>query len=290
VKPEGQVIHERTGQPVQPQVLHGAPEQIPADCDPRDRLMDWMLDPSNPYFAKVMANRVWTELMGRGFVDPVDDLRTTNPPSNGSLLDFLAADFRAQGYDIKKLIRKIMTSHVFALSSVPNEHNVTDHKYFSRYYRQRIRAEVLLDAINDILGTEEVFTANPPGSRAMQVWTHRTPSIFLETFGRPDMNQNPPCERTTDTTTPQVLHLMNSPAMHQKLTGEASRPAQLANSRLSNAQVVDQVYLLVYNRFPDTDESREALALFDTDEPKRQIAVEDLFWALLSTPEFFFVD
>ncbi len=149
--------------------------------------------------------------MGQGLVDPVDDLRATNPASNEPLLDYLAEDFRQNGYDIKHLIRRIMTSHVFGLSSIPSDRNATDLKNFSRYYRQRLRAEVLLDAVNDILETEEAFDGMPPGSRATQVWTHRSSSLFLDTFGRPDPNQDPPCERTTDSTTPQVLHLMNSP-------------------------------------------------------------------------------
>jgi hypothetical protein len=182
-----------------------------------------------------------------------------------------------------------MTSHVFGLGSTPIERNTTDLRNFSRSYRQRIRAEVLLGAVNDVLDTEEDFAAMPPGSRATQLWTHRAASLFLDTFGRPDPNQDPPCERTSDCTTPQVLHLMNSPQLSQKLTSDSARPAKLAASDLSNESIVEQAFLLTYCRFPTEDEAREALG-FVSGHADRRAAVEDLFWALLNTPEFLFVD
>jgi hypothetical protein len=236
-----------------------------------------------------MANRVWTEIMGLGLVDPVDDIRATNPASNEALLEYLANDFRQQGYDIKKLIRKITTSHVFALSSAPSERNISDVRNFSRYYRQRLRAEVLLDAVNDVLGTEEEFSAMAPGSRATQLWTVRASSFFLDTFGRPDPNQDPPCERTSDSTTPQILHLMNSPTLNRKLSQDAARPAKLAASDESNEKIVEEAYLRVYCRFPTDDEKKAALE-FLPERDQRRRAVEDLFWALLNTPEFLFLD
>src|SRR5262249_33041947 len=169
---------------------------------------------ANPYFARVIVNRVWADVMGRGLVEPVDDLRATNPASNGPLLDALAEEFRRQRYDLKKLLGAILTSYVYGLSSTPVERNVADTRNYSRHYRQRLRAEILLDAVSDITGVPETFAAMPPGSRAMEVWTFRSRSVFLDSFGRPDPNQDPPCERTTDTTVVQALHLMNSPALH----------------------------------------------------------------------------
>lgn len=285
----GQLYHGRTGAPVPPKTLTGRPLTIGPEDDPREVLAEWITDHSNPFFAKVMANRVWKEVMGQGLVEPVDDLRATNPASNGPLLDALAADFRQQGYDIKKLIRKIMTSQVFGLSSTPSDRNVADTKNFSRYYRQRFRAEVLLDAVNDVLDVEEDFAAMAPGSRATQLWTFRASSIFLDTFGRPDPNLDPPCERTADCTTPQVLHLMNSPALNRKLSLDTARPAQLAANGSTNEKVVEEIYLLIYCRFPTDGERKAALASLPAQGNRRQ-AVEDLFWALLNTPEFLFVD
>ena len=252
--PTGVLNHGRTGVPVAPKTLTGQSLTLGPDDEPREVLAEWMTSESNPYFAKVMANRVWAELMGQGLVDPVDDLRATNPASNEPLLDYLATDFRQHRYDIKHLIRRIMTSHVFELSSNPSERNVSDIKNFSRYYRQRLRAEVLLDAVNDVLGQQEEFAAMPPGSRAAQLWTHRAASQFLDTFGRPDPNQDPPCERTTDFTTPQVLHLMNSPALNKKLSLDTAQPARLAASDLTNEQLVEEVFLRVYCRPPTTAE------------------------------------
>lgn len=287
--PTGVLNHGRTGVAVAPKTLTGQSLTLGPDDEPREVLAEWMTSESNPYFAKVMANRVWAELMGQGLVDPVDDIRATNPASNEPLLDYLAADFRQHGYDIKHLIRRIMTSYVFGLSSNPSDRNISDIKNFSRYYRQRLRAEVLLDAVNDVLGQQEEFAAMPPGSRAAQLWTHRAASQFLDTFGRPDPNQDPPCERTTDFTTPQVLHLMNSPALNKKLSLDTAQPARLAASDLTNEQLVDEVFLRVYCRPPTTAEMTKATAILPAKDQRRP-NVEDLFWALLNTPEFYFID
>lgn len=288
-KEVGVLQHGRTGEAVAPRTLHGKPLDLGPKDDPRETLVDWMTERTNPYFAKVMANRVWAELLGQGLVDPVDDLRATNPATNEPLLNALADDFRKQGYDIKKLIRKIANSHVFALGSRPMERNVSDTKNFSRYYRQRMRAEVLLDAVNDVIGAEENFAALPPGARATQLWTHRVSSTFLDTFGRPDLNQDPPCERRTESTTPQILHLMNSPALNRKLALDSTRPAKLAAGKESNERIVEEIYLLAYSRFPSDTERQAALASLPA-QGNRRSAVEDLFWALLNTPEFFIVD
>src|SRR5262249_47069057 len=149
-------------------------------------------------------------------------------------------------YDLKKLLRTMTTSHVYGLSSLPGERNAGDTRNYSRHYRQRLRAEVLLDAVSDITGVPETFAAMPAGSRAMQLWTVRSQSVFLDSFGRPDPNQDPPCERTADTTVVQALHLMNAPGLHRKLTSDAGRAAQLAASKKTPAEIVDELYLLVY--------------------------------------------
>ncbi len=285
----GQLAHGRTGVAVPPKTLTGDSLTFGPDDDPRTALAQWMTSADNPFFATVMANRVWAELMGQGIVDPVDDLRATNPPTNGPLLEFLAQEFQNNNYDIKKLIRLIATSQAFGLSSLPSERNLSDVKNFSRYYRQRMRAEVLLDAVNDILETEEEFAAMPPGSRAMQLWTFRASSLFLDTFGRPDPNQDPPCERTSDSTTPQILHLMNSPALNRKLSHDSSLPAKLAESDLSREEVVKEAFLRIYGRNPTAEETAKTTAVLP-ESGARRTQVEDVFWALLNTPEFYFID
>ncbi|MFO0914075.1 MAG: DUF1549 and DUF1553 domain-containing protein [Pirellulales bacterium] len=285
----GELKHARTGQPATPRLLgtHG-PATIAADQDPREVLASWMTDPANPFFAKVMANRVWAELMGRGLVEPVDDLRATNPASNEPLLNYLADEFRRHDFDIKHLIRTIMKSHVFGLSSLPGERNASDSRNYSRYYRQRLRAEVLLDAVNDVLETQDSYLAQPAEARAIELWTFRSPSLFLDTFGRPDPNLDPPCERSFDTTTPQVLHLMNSPEVNQKLSSDTAVPARLAASNETSEQIVEEAYLRAYCRLPRPEELARATASLAEAADRRQ-GVEDLFWALLNTPEFLFI-
>jgi hypothetical protein len=287
---KGEVKHPLDGRVLAPTPLLGRPLTLPADCDPRTALADWVTAPENPFFAKAIVNRVWAELMGRGIVDPVDDLRATNPPSNGPLLDALAADFRSNGYDLKKLIRRIATSHVYGLSSIPSDRNAGDGRNFSRHYRQRLRAEVLLDAVSDVTGVREKFEAMPPGSRSLALWTVRSQSVFLDSFGRPDPNQDPPCERTGDTTVVQALHLMNAPGLQEKVTADAGRAAKLAAGKQSIDRMIEELYLLTYCRLPTDDERAACLRRFDRPGVTRRQAVEDLMWALLNTPEFVFED
>ncbi len=290
VKKTGAVKHPLTGLVLPPKPLFGqAPVGDDPANDPRAALAAWITAPSNPYFARVIVNRTWAELMGRGIVEPVDDLRATNPPSNAPLLGALADDFRRQGCDLKHLIRTIMTSATYGLSSEPTDRNGADTRNFSRHYRQRPRAEVLLDAVADITGVPETFSAAPPGTRAAAQWTTRNDSLFLDTFGRPDPNQDPPCERTPDTSVVQALHLMNAPSLHAKVTADAGRAAGLAKSDLSPRAVVEELYFLTYNRPPAPDELEEAAALFDGPLGRRR-AVEDLMWALINSPEFVFED
>jgi len=290
LKTTGSVAHPLTGQSLSPRPLFGEAPPIAEDADPREALAAWITSDENPFFAKVLVNRVWADLMGRGLVDPVDDLRATNPPTNGPLLEALAADFRGARYDLKRLLHTICTSYVYGLSSLPGERNAGDRQNYSRHYRTRLRGEVLLDAVTDITGNADSFSAMPAGSRANQLWTTRVQSVFLDTFGRPNPNQDPPCERTTDTTVTQTLHLMNAPHLHQRVTSDSSRAAQLAASDRSPDQIIEETYLLVYSRLPDEAERDIGRQLFAESETSRRQAAEDLMWALLNTPEFIFKD
>ena len=290
-KASGSVKHPLTGKVLPPRPLFGeAPVGDDPESDPREALARWMTGPDNPYFARVIVNRVWADLMGRGIVEPVDDLRATNPPSNAPLLDAIANDFRQHAYDLKHLIRTIMASSTYALDSTPNDRNTADTRNFSRHYRQRLRAEVLLDAMTDVTGVPDTFDAAPPRSRSMVIWTHRVPSLFLDTFGRPDPNQDPPCERTPDTTVTQALHLMNAPGLQRKLISDDGRLSRLAKGDRSSSAIVDELYLLTYARFPSSEERGDAVALFLDGKATRREAIEDLAWALMNSPEFLFKD
>ena len=288
---EGAVKHPLTGVDLPPKPLFGAAEgSSDPEADPREALARWITGPENPYFGRVIVNRVWADLMGRGLVEPVDDLRATNPPTNGPLLDALAADFRSHGHDLKHLIRTIMASEVYGLSSEPTDRNLADTRNHSRHYRQRLRAEVLLDAVGDLTGVPETFRATPPRTRAAAIWTHRTTSLFLDTFGRPDPNQDPPCERTADTSVVQALHLLNAPQLHDKITDDSGRVARLAASGASPAEIIEELYLLAFARPPIPEELAVALELFESPDADRRRAAEDLLWALINSAEFVFKD
>jgi hypothetical protein len=285
---KGQVRHPVTGQALAPRPLLGKAVALDEESDPRRALADWMLADDNPYFAKVAVNRVWADVFGRGIVEPIDDLRATNPPSNGPLLDALAEHFRKEKYDYKKLLRTILTSQVYGLGSEPNPDNVADLRNYSRHYRQRLRAEVLLDAVGDVTGVRDKFTAAPVGTRSMALWTVRTESFFLDAFSRPDPNQDPPCERTGETSVVQALHLMNSPALNQKIVSESGRAGELANSKRTPDEIIGEIYLLTFARLPH-DREREICRKLFADTPRRR-AVEDLMWTLINTPEFVMKD
>jgi hypothetical protein len=247
-----------------------------------------MTDPKNPFFAHAIVNRIWAQFMGRGLVDPVDDFRASNPATNQPLLDWLARDFVSHGYDLKHLMRTIMRSQVYQLSSLPNEHNLADTKYFSRAYRRRLPAEVLLDAVSDVTGTTEDFQGLPPGSRAVQTWNHKLSSEFLDAFGRPNSSAECPCERDTKSSGVQALHLMNSNKLQSKIASSEGRAKKLGDSKLSEKEIVSDLYLAAYSRSPTEEEMALALEAFSGKETSRKSAIEDLMWALLNSAEFVF--
>ncbi|NND96015.1 MAG: DUF1553 domain-containing protein [Pirellulaceae bacterium] len=285
VSTKGDVKHPVTGEVLDPKPLFGS-AAVTGDDDPRDALADWMTSPDNDFFAQVQVNRVWAQLMGRGLVDPVDDLRSTNPPSNPALLEALAEHFQQSGFDQKQLIKTILMSHVYSLSSIPNDTNVADRLNFSRHYRHRLRAETLMDAVSQVTDTTETLSAMAPESRPNQVWTHRIDSMFLDTFGRPNENQDPPCERVTDSSVTQTLHLMNSRELDARIRQDDGRAARLAKSDQTDQQVVDELYLTIYSRRPNADEKEYATTLLRSAGDQRRERIEDLMWAMMNTPEF----
>ena len=283
----GSVKHPLTGEDVSPKPLFGkAP--IEDGEDPRAAFVRWMASADNPYFAQVAVNRIWTEVMGRGIVEPVDDIRATNPPSNPELINALAREFREQKFDVKQLLRTILTSHVYELSALPNPRNNWDTKNYSRHYRQRLRAETLLDAVCEVTGVPESFAAMPANSRAVELWTHRVQNLFLDSFGRPDPNQDPPCERLSESTLVQSLHLMNAPSLHDKVTSDKGLAARLLKQDAAPEEWIEEMYLAAYCRYPTTAERNAAMALVPKDRTKQRQFAEDLLWALLNTPEFTF--
>lgn len=293
---KGEVRHPLTAEVLAPRPLFGKAPEIEEGADPREAFAMWLTSPDNKYFAQTMANRVWTDLMTVGLVNPVDDLRATNPASNPELLAHLGKYFADNKFDIKRLIRHIVLSDAYRLSSMPTERNAVDTRYFSRHYRERLRAEVLLDSVVQITKVPESFAAMAPESRSKELWTHRISSLFLDAYGRPDPNQDPPCERTPDPTVVQTLHLMNSENLYQKITADAGWAAELAKSELTPEKMVPKLYLAIYSRYPNQKELDIASDLYEniSDEEDRVKArkriTEDLMWALMNTPEFVFKD
>lgn len=284
----GRVTHPVTGKAMEPRPLWGDAAVGSDMNDPREALAAWITSPDNHLFAQVMANRIWADLMGRGLVEPVDDLRATNPATNQPLLEALGNHFRDTGFSITELMRTITSSHVYQLSSLPNERNIADTRNYSRHYRHRMRAEVLLDAFVDISGVPQAFDAMPPGTKAKQIWTHRTTSLFLDTFGRPDPNQDPPCERTKDSAVVQALHLMNSEKMFKDIQSEHGNAATLAASERAAEEVAAELYQMIYGRNPSTEETQLVVYVLNEENADRRQSIEDLMWALINTPEFVF--
>lgn len=290
VKDSGQVRHPLTKQVLLPKPLFGAEREIPAGEDPRLAFADWMTADDNPTFAQVAVNRLWAELMGVGLVDPVDDLRATNPASNQPLLSALAEHFREVGYDNKRLLFTILTSHTYALSSQPNATNLGDNRNFSRHYRKRLRAEVVADALTDITGKPEEFSGLPVGTRAMELWTVRAGSDLLDAFGRPDPNQDPPCERATAATMAQTLHLMNAGHIQQRLSADGGRCHQLAESNMGPRDIINELYLTIFSRPPSDAELETLFSEFERPEVERRKLIEDIAWSMVNSPEFLYLD
>ena len=286
--PGGEVKHPVTGEVMKPKPPGGPPAEIEAGRDPRAALVEWMTATNNPFFARAIANRVWGQFLGRGIVEPVDDFRASNPATNEPLLDWLAQDLVNHNYDLKHLIRTILNSRVYQLSSLPNEHNLTDTKNFSRAYRRRLPAEVLLDAVCSVTGATDTFSGLPPGARAMDTWNNKLESVFLDAFGRPNSSAACPCERDSRPSVVQALHLMNSNRLQSQIANAEGRAKKLADSKRSEEEIINELYLSAWSRFPDKEEMQAALSAFSAKDATRQTATEDVMWALLNSAEFVF--
>ncbi|MGH7173396.1 MAG: DUF1549 domain-containing protein [Gemmataceae bacterium] len=270
---------------------HPLGEKMPAKVaagDHRAELAEWMTSPRNPWFARNLANRVWEHFLGRGLVEPVDDVRATNPPSNPELLDALAEHVVQNKYDLHALIRIITASRVYQLSSKPNATNERDEQNYSRARFKRLGAEVLLDMVSQTTGVPERFTGAPPGTRAIQLWDSKVRHYFLKTFGRPERVSACECERIHEPSVAQVLHLLNAPEIHAKLSHEGGYVAKLVKRQPADAPLVEELYLTFFSRLPPEKERQAVLAYLREHKAKRREAVEDLAWSMMNALEFLF--
>jgi hypothetical protein len=293
--------HPKTGQAIQPAALDAPKSELAHFQDPRGALADWMTAPGNPFFAKSIANRYWKHFLGRGLVEPEDDLRVTNPPSNLELLNALAQDLTQSGFDLKHLIRSICTSTTYQLNAAANELNIRDTNCYSRFYPKRLTAEVLLDAIDDVVGSRSPFDGMPVGTRAVELPDTSFASYFLTVFGRPDSTTACECERSTSSTLAQSLHLLNSKEMQTKLSFDGGRAVQWAklpnidaalspaeNIRRSAPQQIQELYLRSLGRSPTDSEQTVALEYLMQRSDKLREAYEDLLWGIVNSKEFLF--
>jgi hypothetical protein len=287
----GEVRHPRTGKEMTPTALDAAPIAREYPGDRRRALAEWLTSPENPFFARVIVNRVWRHYMGRGLVEPVDDLRATNPPSNEALFDWLAQDFVRHGYDLKYLMRSILRTEAYQRTARPTRGNERDGKYYSHFLVKRLGAEQLLDALGQATGVAERFNGYPAGTRAAQLPDTNVASYFLDVFGRPPRQLTCECERTSEPNIAQALHLMNSAGINDTLAAKNGRVATLLQGGTLGAlpprRIVDELYLAALSRFPTAEESRRGIQTVAT-AANRQQAAEDLLWALLNTKEFVF--
>ena len=289
----GSVSHPKTGANMTPKALGDKVMTVSAAEDPREKLVGWLADPSNPYFARALVNRYWAHFFGRGIVEPIDDMRVTNPASNPELLDALAGDFTKNGYDMKRLVRTICTSRVYGLSSVPNDRNAKDRQSFARHYPKRLSAEVLLDGISAVSGVPTDFGGLPKGTRAIELPDESVASTFLDTFGRPKRDTACECERVTDASLGQSLMLLNSNDVQSKLTaggGRAEIYAAPDKDKRPDDQKIAELFWTAFGRPPSTAETTAAIKHLETHKDKRKEAYEDIIWALVNAKEFQFND
>jgi hypothetical protein len=284
-----QAVNPKTNIAVKPTGLGEKTADLTADDDPRLALAEWMARKDNPFFAKALVNRYWKHFFNRGIVDPEDDMRETNPPSNRELLDTLARTFSEGGFNLKELARLIARSSTYQLSALPNQWNSTDRQSFSRYYPRRLPAEVLLDAIDQANGTITQFTGLPAGIRATQIPDHGgVNSYFLTVFGRPAGASACECERTGDASLAQSLHLLNSQDIHGKMSNGVAKELA-ADMKRQDAEKLTDLYYRAFGRAPRAEELKVATGHVEKAQPKeKQAAYEDIVWALINTKEFLF--
>ncbi len=291
-KSSGSVQNKRTQQPAVMKVLEGQATTVPGDEDPRQKLVDWMVDPNNRFFAKAVANRYWAHFFGRGIVDPLDDMRITNPPSNPELLDALAQDFVDNKFSLKHLVKRIVKSRTYQLSATPNDFNKHDKQNYARYYPRRLSAEVLFDAVCQVTDSPTTFNGLPTDKhapkRAIMLPDESFQSYFLDVFGRPQRISACECERVSEANLAQALHLLNSDEIQTKLARAGARAEAMIKDARPDAEKVDELFVWAFAHKPSEEQRELALAHINKHAANKKVAYENILWALVNTKEFQF--
>jgi hypothetical protein len=282
------VTQPRTGAFLPPRPLDRAtlPPPKPGD-DPRVALVDWMTSPKNEYFSGAMVNRLWKHFLGVGLVEPVDDLRASNPPSNPALWSALNKEFVRAKFDLKHVMRLILQSRTYQLASTTRGNNSRDTRFYSHYFARRLPAEVLLDALSAATGVPDQFAGYPVGLRAGQLPDPGLRSYFLTLFGRSERVTACACERSGDVTMPQLLHLQNGESVIVKIRSPEGRLAKLLNDKKSDGEVIEELFLATLSRLP-TEANKSAIRKSLAAGDRREEVFRDLFWALVNAKEFAF--
>jgi hypothetical protein len=279
-----------TKQPLAPKALGGPAISVKAGDDPRVALFEWMHKDDNPFFARSFVNRVWGHYFGVGIVNPVDDFSLANPPSNEMLLDALARDFVASKFDIRKLECTILNSRTYQLTHISNASNRLDRKNYSHSYVRPLMAEVVVDILNNALGTTESFGPDAPKDcRAIEVGSSRvqnaTVAYALRVFGRPPRTTACDCERAMEPGLPQKLFLMADPNLKQKFDQPNNRVKTLLANEKDDDKALDELFLATLTRLP-TEKERASFAEYQKSAKNREAAFTDTLWAIINTTEF----
>ena len=283
----GFATNPRSGRAQPPKFLGGEEPKLPADRDRRGAYADWLTSPKNPFFARGLVNRFWSYFFHRGIVEPVDDVRSTNPPINPALLDALTKDFVEHKFDVRHLMRRIVTSATYQRSSVPTPSNRHDDQNFSHAIPRRVPAEALLDSLIQATGVPENFGGAPGGFRAAQLPDGNVDNPFLRLFGKPQRMDACECERDNSSNLLQALHFINGRSILSRVQNPNGRPALLLRQKLTDQQVVTELYLWSLARGPRPKELQVGLEFFKTYGAARRVeAAQDLMWALLNSKDF----
>jgi hypothetical protein len=282
----GEVKHLKTDLPVTPKVPFGEAREAKGDQDRRDPFVDWLTSKENPLFAKSMANRVWSYFFGKGIIDPVDDIRGGNPPSNPALLDALTAEFIKSNFDTRALMRVICQSRTYQLSIIPNKWNEDDTVNFSHAVPRRLSAEQMLDAVAVATGERPQFKDMPVGMRSVDIPDGTVQgNDFLALFGRPKRQSACECERSSNLTLSHALNLINGKTLGDAVASPTSRIAKLVESEKDDKKLIEEIYLSCLNRFPT---EKEMAAIDFAGAASRSELAQDLTWALINSSSFVF--
>jgi hypothetical protein len=291
-KATGSVVNKRTNKNADMKPLDGEPMTASTEEDPRVKFADWLVDAKNPFFAKAVANRYWAHFFTRGIVDPIDDMRVTNPPSNPELLDALAKNLVDNKYSLKSLIKTICKSRTYQLSSTPNEFNKTDKQSYARYYPKRLQAEVVFDAVCMVTESPSDFPGLPKDrfapNRAIQLPDESFQSYFLDVFGRPQRISACECERVNEASLAMILHLLNSEEVQGKLARAGARAERMANDPRPDEEKITELFLLTQAKKPSEEQMKLALENIEKNGKKKKEAYENILWALINSKAFLF--